>query len=366
MATPAPDITLSSLGNIRTKVRRLTLSPSASQLSNSDIDDYVNNFVLYDFPEHLRLFNMRKTFTFYTQPNVGTYDTNTTVSTDPLYNFNNVYISVHQPIYVAGYLVTYTQDRSQFYNVYPNINTIASIGQTGDGITRTFTGQVNSQQSIIPAGLNQVQIALLQNNVLFDSIDVDNNGLSLIDVPYNNQLGYLVIPNQPVSSADLLVPPNLTNNFINYLTGQFSISFPTPPATGVAINSQTVVYQPSRPLMMLFYDNKISLRPIPDQPYRVDMEVYQRPSYLLNSTDTPEISQWWQYIAFGAAKKVFEDRMDMDSVQLIMPEYKKQEALVLRKTIVQNTNDRVATIYTDQTNYGPDGQGFGGWGTGGF
>lgn len=357
MPTPAPDLNLSQLANIRTKVRRLTLSPSTSQLSDADIDNYVNNFVLYDFPEHLRLFNMRKTFTFYTQPNVDTYDTNTTVATDPLYNFNNIYISVHQPIYVAGYLTTYTQDRSQFFNVYPKINTIASIGQTGDGVTTTFTGQVNSQQSIIPAALNQVQIALLQNNVLFDSIDANNNGLALVDVPYNNELGYLVIPNQAVTAV---LPPDQTNNYINYLTGQFSITFPTAPASGETINSQTVVYQPSRPLMMLFYDNKFTLRPVPDQPYRVDMEVYQRPAELL-AGNTPEISQWWQYIAYGAAKKVFEDRMDLDSVQLIMPEFKKQEALVLRKTLVQITNERVATIYTDQTNLGPDNNGFG-WG----
>lgn len=360
MPTPAPDLNLSKLEAIRTKVRRLTLSPSASQLSDADIDNYVNNFVLYDFPEHLRLFNMRKTFTFYTQPNVDTYDTNTTVTTDPLYNFNNIYISVHQPIYVAGYLTTYTQDRSQFYGVYPKINTIASIGQTGNGVLTTFTGQVNSQQSIIPASLNQVQIALLQNNVLFDSIDANNNGLALIDVPYNNELGYLVVPNQPVATV---LPPDQTNNYINYLTGQFSITFPTAPASGVAINSQTVVYQPSRPLMMLFYDNKFTLRPVPDQPYRVDMEVYQRPAELL-AGNTPEISQWWQYIAYGASKKVFEDRMDMDSVQLIMPEYKKQEALVLRKTLVQLTNERVATIYTEQSNNGPDGNGWGGWGNG--
>ena len=58
--------------------------------------------------------------------------------------------------------------------------------------------------------------------------------------------------------------------------------------------------------------------------------------------------------------------MDLDSVQLIMPEYKKQEALVLRKTIVQNTNERVATIFSDQINLGPDGMGWGNNGWGGF
>ena len=55
----------------------------------------------------------------------------------------------------------------------------------------------------------------------------------------------------------------------------------------------------------------------------------------------------------------------MDSVQLIMPEFKEQEAMMLRRTIMQNTNQRVATIYTEQSSFGP-GQGTWGWGGGAF
>ena len=73
----------------------------------------------------------------------------------------------------------------------------------------------------------------------------------------------------------------------------------------------------------------------------------------------PELEEWWQYIAYGAAKKVFEDRMDLESVQSIMPEFKKQEMLCQRRTIVQNTNERTSTIYTEQT-----GVTSGGWGWG--
>ncbi len=93
------------------------------------------------------------------------------------------------------------------------------------------------------------------------------------------------------------------------------------------------------------------------------MEVYVQPTELLLSNQSPDLQEWWQYIAYGAAKKVFEDRMDLDSVQQIMPEFKMQERLCLRRSIVQQTSQRSTTIYTDQSStagaYGP------GWWAGG-
>ena len=120
------------------------------------------------------------------------------------------------------------------------------------------------------------------------------------------------------------------------------------------------------PQAMLFHNNTITLRPVPDQPYQINFEVYARPAQLLQTTSVPELEEYWQYLSYGCAKKIFEDRMDMDSVQLIMPEFKKQEALVQRRTIVQYTNERVATIYTEQTglasaNNNGWGQGNGSW-----
>ena len=96
MATP--DSTLSSLTSIRTKVRRLTRSPSTAQLTDAQIDDYVNTFVLYDFPE----FTVDKKLVFFLMPNIDFYSNNTVNADDPLYNFINKYISVKAPVYVGG------------------------------------------------------------------------------------------------------------------------------------------------------------------------------------------------------------------------------------------------------------------------
>ena len=79
---------------------------------------------------------------------------------------------------------------------------------------------------------------------------------------------------------------------------------------------------------------------------------------------TPQLEEWWQYIAYGAAIKVFQDRMDIESVALIQPEFQKQQALCLRRTIVQQTSQQVSTIYQESGGNGAGTYGSG-WGYGG-
>jgi hypothetical protein len=349
MPLPPTGMPSSDLDTIRTKVRRLTRSPSTSQLSTTDIDQYINTFLIFDLPQQLRLFDLRTTITFYTKPFIDVYDTNTTDPTDPLYDFKNKYVSIHQPVYIAGYQQFYTQSREQFFGIYPQVNSIASIGISGDGIQTAFSGFIPFGQP--PAPMNPLLgTHILQNNVLFSSVDINGNGLALHDVPASSTIGTLV--------GDAGIGPN----FINYITGQFSFVFSNPPAAGIAINSQTIPYQPALPQAVLFYEDKFTIRPVPDQPYRVNLEAYVIPTVLLANNQAPEIQQWWQYIAYGAAKKVFEDRMDTDSIQQIMPEFKTQERLIIRKTIMENTNERASTIYTEQVS-GLTSGGFG-WGSG--
>lgn len=324
----------STLAAIRTKVRRLTKSPSVSQLSDTQIDEYVNTFILYDLPEHLRLFALHSTLTFYTSAGIDTYSTNTTNPDDPLFNFKNKYISINNPVYIAGYKAMYTQSREQFFNIYPFLSSIQTQTR-GDGVTNTFSGNISSGT-----------VPVLRDNVIFTTIDADLNSMTMIDLPVDSQFGILYEQNGPVPPPIIVLP---SNNIINYLTGRFTVTFPNPPSNGANINSEVVPYVPGLPQAMLYYDDIFTLRPVPNSGYPVNIEVYNRPSELLSSGAVPQLEQWWQYISYGASKKVLEERIDMETLSMIMPEYKKQELLVLRTTVVQNTNERTATIYTEQT-----------------
>lgn len=322
---PTPDSTLSTLSSIRTKVRRLTRSPSTSQLTDAQIDDYVNTFVLYDFPE----FTLDKKFTFFLMPNIDVYENNTVNQNDPFYNFKNKYKSVQRPIYVGGQAIAFTQSREQFFNQYPKWNYSETVA-TGDGSTLAFSGTIST-------------IPLLADYVMFSTVDSSNNGIVLKDIPrkslstgYVTSIGDLVIPDTTVSLGT-----------INYLTGVYSFTLSTAPGSGAEIIAQTYAYTTSMPLVALFEDNKFTFRPVPDKSYKVEIDAFQRPTELLNSTDTPDLAQWWQYISYGASKKVFEDRMDIESVQAIMTEFMNQRSLVLQRLVIQQSTERSATIYTD-------------------
>jgi hypothetical protein len=284
-------------------------------------------------PETLRLFDLRDNIVFYTSPYVDKYQNNTVNPTDPLYNFINQYSTVHPPCYVAGYQVFFSQNQEQFFNAYPLLNNTEQVG-VGDGITTLFSGTLAAKP-------------VVQNNVTFTSIDVNNNAIVLIDSPIiDPTTGY------PTQNANLIIPnfPSIVYGSLNYVTGVYQIILIDPPAAGQQIYCQAIPYVPARPQAILYFDDYFLVRPVPDMPYRIELEAYVRPTELLSTSQSPDLANWWQYIAYGAAKKVFEDRLDQDSIMLILPEFKHQERLVNRKTIIQMSNERVSTIYSEQGN----------------
>jgi len=314
---PLPSTTLTAIQN---KVRLITRNPTSDTLSTDALNDYINTFVLYDFPEHLRLFALKTTFYFFTQPNIDTYSPST-VPTDPLYEFDQQYITFEGPVYIAGFEARLTQSREEFYRIFPFVNSIYNTQLTGNGAILTFNGTLT-------------QLPVLRGQVMFTTKDANNNGLVLSDAS--------------TSDGTLTSPDGISNGTVNYLTGAFTLNWNIPPAAGQPIFAETYPYVPSRPTLVMYFDNKFVVRPVPDKSYKIILNAFIRPTALLSNGQSPQLQEWWQYIAYGAAKKVFEDRMDLDSVQLIMPEFKKQEALILRRTLVQQSNERVATIYTDQ------------------
>ena len=311
------DSTLSALSNIRTKVRRLTRNPSTSQLSNDDLDSYINNFILYDMPAHLKLDSLKTVLTFYTSPYEEEYTTNTADPTDPLYNFKNKYTNVMPPIYIAGEKSAFSQSRDEFYDVYPLTQTRINIG-TGDGITTNFTGTLDN-------------VPVLQNHVIVSSKGSIEEKLLMID------------DGEASFTGDIGAPST-----INYIDGDYDITFDalTPPGAGETVWMNTVPYIPNKPASILYTENSFILRPIPDGSYSVSVTVYQRPTEMADAADLPLLSEWWQYIAYGASISLLYDRLDIETIALLKPEFEKQQILIGRRKIIQNSGKRTATIFT--------------------
>lgn len=310
-----------NLEKIRIKVRRITKHLSSAQITDDEIDEYINTFLLYDFPD-LDLEELQTTCTFFTRPYVAEYDTNTSDANDPLYNFKNLYSDSFGDISVMGNTVDVYKDSQLFYTLYPKSINVMDTDKTGDAIITAFSGTLNSYP-VIPG------------YVSFTAKGADNASLIVRDVPAASQLtGTLIVPNNPASVGT-----------IDYITGDYSFDFPSAPAKGKTIYSHTITYETGIPSTVLFSGDKFTFRMIPDKTYRVEIVAYKRPVEMLTDGQLPELTQWWQYIAYGAAKKILEDRSLPDLLSLIMPEYKHQEELVLAKTIKQLTGRQIKTIF---------------------
>jgi len=322
---------MSTLANIRTKVRRLTGRPSAQQITDTQIDEYINTFYIYDFPETLRLFTEKTTLEILTTPNVDQYDLSTLTVTINGENIPivNVYYNLEPPAYIAGYQSFWSQDNEQFFRIYPKLADITTT-ITGDGTPG-------------PYAFTLTNIPVLQRSLTIGAVDDSDTTIKLIDIPAGRSTGTWLNSNTETAQTGT----------INYITGVGTVTFTNNIPSGNEITITSVPYAANRPQACLFYNNILTLRPVPDKVYPIIINAYKTPTAFLSTPNTqqPELRQWWQFLAFGAAKKIFEDVNDMDGVNGIMPGFKEQERLVLRRSIVQQTNQRSATIYTDQQNY---------------
>ena len=151
------------------------------------------------------------------------------------------------------------------------------------------------------------------------------------------------------ASATPTLPGNAT---INYQTGEIiGLTFAEPIPEGVPIQIQ---YNPKRfsiPLAIMFYQNQFTLSPVPDKGYTIELTCYRQPIQALLAADmtgNPELSEWWEILSVGAAKKMFEERLDSDGVMFIDKMLRERYDIIETRTYAQIGQERIRTIYTDQ------------------
>jgi hypothetical protein len=307
------------LAAIRTKIRRLTKSPSTDQISDVDINGYIDNFYLYEFPSTLNFLKLKDTFIFYTKPNIDTYDLTDIDGT----NYLNKYVTFKNPVYIDGYKGTLFTDKDSFYGMFPKVSYTQKIG-TGDGVAVVFTGTLTNKP-------------IVAGTVVVSAKQAGAGGHTYTDIyAYDDGVGGW--------TGDI----GIGVNAINYETGLFSITLSVAPANGTDVNFKYLPYVASKPNSILYNESKFIMRPVPDQVYRIEIGAYKRPTSFALDTDKPELIQWWEYIAIGAAKKILFDRLDMDTLQIIEPEFLRQQLLINRRTIEQLEIESTNTIFANQ------------------
>src|SRR3546814_19308233 len=67
-----------------------------------------------------------------------------------------------------------------------------------------------------------------------------------------------------------------------FRSGEYNFNYPNPPVAQTSIQAQYLSYVASLPTMILYYDNKFTVRPVPDKPYKITMDAYIKPVAFLS------------------------------------------------------------------------------------
>ena len=356
-----------SLADIRTKIRRMTGRLSQSQITDAQIDQYINTFYIYDFPEHLRLESLRVNYQFLTQANV------------PVYDFpKELYLTVMPPVFIAGYQSYMTQSRQNFFRINPQLNFLQQQVAEGNGTSGpyNFFLNINNNQpnnstntailqgfkpnppGAFTGALNDIDPRFINWNVLITAqtapgLDGTANFATLVDDGVGNLVS--IFDTGPSNGFNYTIYGE-----INYVTGAVTVTNFVDSVLadvnipqGNTINAQYCPYVASRPQSVCFYQDQLYMYPIPDQPYTVSFEAYKYPTGFNSDTpaQTPQLNEWWQLLAYGAAEKIFTDNADFENAAKFRVLMDEQMRLVQRRTIVQQTSERTASIYSEQSGF---------------
>lgn len=359
-----------TLANAVLKTRKLTASSNAFQVTDSYIVQQMHSFYSYDLPAKFRSLKLKDIYTFTT--NVG----------QDVYPFNSeLYITVNQPCYCAKKEIRLFNDPWNFYGVNFNWQQIENF-DSGDGSIGPYSGFTTASPLI--ASVNNDPGSQTSPNLFFPQSRVQNilitanvigvNGVGLTQNVTDDGQGNLIQIFQTSNGTNkeygwtyyrqyASTTPNVPGGAtINYQTGEITgLVFNEPIPQGTPIQVQYNPKKFSIPLAIMFYQNQFTLCPTPDAGYTIELTCYRQPIQALLAADmtgNPELSEWWEILAVGAAKKIFEERIDSDGVVFIDKMLRERYDIIETRTYAQIGQERIHTIYTDQLthNYGQGGQ----------
>ena len=315
-----------TLSTIRNKVRALTAT-SADALDDPAVNDYINNYYVFTMPFELK-----------NQIQIAFIDF-TTVEGRDVYAFpvEGVFLTNKPEAYADGMRMDYYQDPNVFFQDWPQkYNEDAAF--TGDG-TGTYPGTTSASPIIVGSMIVAMQNGeqVLEDNGAGAFIQTVENGIRTLQRNSEGEFKEFTTNAEPTALAITPV------GSINYTTGAFTAIFNDNIATGVAGVAKYQTYQANRPQAMLFFENKFTLRPIPDKVYAIRLEGFINPQAL--NTITPDVSkprleEWGQCIAYGASFDIFMDRGDHVAAQNIWNVLKRFETVALGRTLQQYLNKR--------------------------
>lgn len=341
-------MSIATLQDIIIKTRKLTGSASDFQLTDAQIIDYINSFYLYDFPAQFRSLKLQDKFVFVTQRGIDTYP----------FDWEH-YTTIQQPVFCAKREIALFYNLWSFWGGWFNWQYQQNF-LSGDGTAGPYTGITSSNPIIRSYNNNPAVQSLLFNtssNVSHQPTYPQTNIGRAMNILITANISFGQTLNVTDDGGGNLIG-DCVSGTIDYETGAVSnlVFTQTIPANNVI----TIMYNPANmamPQSILFFQNQFVLKPTPDKGYTIEMVAYRQPSQAIlgsinpsapNYSGTPELLEWWECLAFGAAKKIYEDRLDSDGVALMDKSLEERYQVAYTRTYAELGKQRMSTIFADQ------------------
>ena len=343
-------MTVGTLQDIIEKIREVSASGNSNQVTDEKIIKYINSYYLYDLPNEFRNLKLKDVYTFNTIQNVDTYP----------FDFDH-WETVETPAYCAKMPMVLFQDKASFYGYNWNSQQLQNF-TIGDGTAGPYSFSV--QNFPITASVNNNPIADTQ----LSSTQIFPGGYppTFTENTISRIQNILISANTATSSlhvtddgAGNLIGDCLAGGTIDYFTGAVAnLTFTQSVPAGNNVTMQYLQSVQGQPFVILFFQNQFVVRPVPDQAYTIEITAYRRPSQALlgttsaqspNLSGRPEQLDWWELIAFGVAKKLYQDRLDDVGVMQMQKYYDEKLSECNMRTYAQLGKRQSITIFRDET-----------------
>ena len=249
---------------------------------------------------------------------------------------------------------------NQFVNPFPQPNfgilstsiVIGGIDINGNPIRVTDDGGAVVNSFGIGSNTTMGQLLFVNTNQVGNNVYLDSSNAQQNAIP---PLSPLPVP--APKFIPVISPINPAIGTVNYITSQFDFTLPIPPKPGTMLNVWCNQYTTGRPYSILFWNNEITVRPIPDNVYEIEVETFLTPVQFMQTTDVPYLNAAWKLIAYLAAQEILRQRQDIEGVQNLEEGRMRQEGLMLERQTIEEINVPNVTLF-NSSSYGGYGLGY--------
>jgi hypothetical protein len=302
-----------TLTELRSRIRYLTGKRSTGQLSDNDLDGFINDYYENRFPVEVQPERLKSSVT-----------QATSVDDNGQYTLSNDIVTLltdeeNSPVTINGRRIKVYENRKNFFDQFPKDTGAAycitdptlAVGSTPQNVAYSaFSYRI--EQYSYSADASAVGTALSGDTVPQNTygawrLEIDSDGTVSIEAAADNGTGY----DTPAAAVEGIANESSTSAAMGYVTAMNTAAGGfVPGTTSLSASTVTETYTDgfnstrARPDAMLYDRGILYLRPKPDDIYQFESQTITKPTALSAVSDTVAVIDWGPVVAYGTAIEI--------------------------------------------------------------